>query len=358
MANPETKRRFRSLSSKLLWLTILFVMIAEVLIFVPSVANFGKVWLQQRVDTVAAASVLITADDGVILPAEVQDDVLMATGVKAIALRRGSQSQMLIVSDMPPSVDAHIVLNSLNPIGAIGEAFGTLFFGGDRMLRVTGTIGASDEGIEIFIPDRPLRDAMLIYGRNVLIISLIISFITAALVFIAINRIMIMPIQRMSASMMAFADDPQNNDNIIHPTPRNDELGTAEEQLSAMQGQLQRTLRSQKRLADLGLAVSKINHDMRNILASAQLMSDRLAETADPSIQRFAPKLIRAIDRAVAYSGDVLAYGKPEEDEPQRRRMKPSELARDVGELLAADMGDKVEFVNNADPAFEIDADP
>ncbi|MEN0000669.1 MAG: HAMP domain-containing sensor histidine kinase [Pseudomonadota bacterium] len=358
MANDQGQKRFRSLSSKLLWLTILFVMIAEVLIFVPSVANFGKVWLQQRLDTVAAASVIITSDEEIALPESVQSDVLMATGVEAIALRQGTQSQLLIVSDMPLSVDVHVALNKLDPISAIVSAFETLFFGGDRMLRVSGTIGESGEPIEIFISDRPLRNAMLIYGRNVLIISLIISFITAALVFMAINRIMIMPIRRMSSSMMLFGDNPENPDALIEPSRRNDELGLAEEQLSSMQGQLQRTLRNQKKLADLGLAVSKINHDMRNILASAQLMSDRLSETADPSIQRFAPKLIRAIDRAVAYSSDVLAYGKPEETAPQRRRIKPAELARDVGELLAGDMGDQIEFVVKANEALEIDADP
>ncbi|MEO0543153.1 MAG: HAMP domain-containing sensor histidine kinase [Pseudomonadota bacterium] len=358
MAQRQLPTRFRSLSSKLLWLTILFVMIAEVLIFVPSVANFGKVWLQQRLDTVAAASVIITAEESFELPETVQDDVLMATGVEAIALRRGTQSQLLIVSDMPLSVDAHVAIDQMNPLTAIVSAFDTLFFGGDRMLRVSGTIGNSDEPIEIFIADRDLRNAMLIYGRNVLVISLIISFITAALVFMAINRIMIMPIRRMSGSMIAFGDNPEDPTSVIEPSTRRDELGVAEQQLSDMQNQLQRTLRNQKKLADLGLAVSKINHDMRNILASAQLMSDRLSETADPSIQRFAPKLMRAISRAVSYSSDVLAYGKPEETAPQRRRIKPADLARDVGELLAGDMGDLIDFEIKAHAALEIDADP
>ncbi|MEM1377373.1 MAG: HAMP domain-containing sensor histidine kinase [Pseudomonadota bacterium] len=358
MASRQKNTGFRSLSSKLLWLTILFVMIAEVLIFVPSVANFGKTWMQQRLDTVAAASVIITTNEQIELPESVQDDVLMATGVEAIALRRGGQSQLLIVSDMPLTVDKHVHLPELGAIAAIGSAFDTLFFGGDRMLRVSGTIGESGDPIEIFIADRPLRNAMLIYARNVLIISLIISFITAALVFMAINRIMIMPIQRMSSSMMKFGEDPDNSSSIIDPSHRNDELGLAETQLADMQDQLQRTLRNQKKLADLGLAVSKINHDMRNILASAQLMSDRLAETDDPAIQRFAPKLIRAIDRAVAYSSDVLAYGKPEETAPQRRRIKPTDLARDVGELLAGDMGNLIELEIKGNPTFEIDADP
>ncbi len=65
---------------------------------------------------------------------------------------------------------------------------------------------------------------------------------------------------------------------ILKPSERQDELGIAERELAGMQGVLADTLRQQRRLADLGLAVSKINHDLRNILASAQLISDRLSD--------------------------------------------------------------------------------
>jgi signal transduction histidine kinase len=161
----------------------------------------------------------------------------------------------------------------------------------------------------------------------------------------------------MHHSMQDFADQPDNPGRIMQPRERHDELGSAERGLSAMQSQLQRQLGEQKHLADLGLAVSKINHDMRNILASAQLMSDRLRNVDDPGVQAFAPKLVRTLDRAVSYSEDVLSYGRAQEAPPTRRLVRLHQLVEDVGELLGIEPDGPLEFINAIDPALEIDAD-
>src|SRR5690606_9991794 len=135
----------------------------------------------------------------------------------------------------------------------------------------------------------------LIYGRNVFLLSVLISVITAGLMFFSINRMLIRPVKRVTENMQAFSEDPENPANIIVPGPPVDELAAAEGHLAQMQTRLQQTLKEQRHLADLGLAVSKINHDMRNILTSAQLMSDRLSMVDDPLVKRFAPKLLRTI---------------------------------------------------------------
>lgn len=348
----------RSLSSKLLLLTILFVMIAEVLIFVPSIANFRVTWLQQHLNTAAAASVLISSDNAPQLPRSLQDDVLMATGAKAIALRMGDVSKILVVSEMPPDVDVQTDVASFTPFGAIAEAFDTLVNGGGRVLRVAGPIGDSADRIEMIIDDTALRDAMLVYARNVALLSAMISVFTALMVFLAINRIMIRPIRGMTRSMLGFAANPAAAEAVIAPSGRDDELGIAEQQLATMQRQLQSTLRSQKRLADLGLAVSKINHDMRNILSSAQLMSDRLSETSDPATRKFAPKLMRALDRAVNYTNDVLSYGKAAEHAPDRRRVRLAAVIADVEDLLGIEGKGEVHFSTAIPEQLEVDADP
>ncbi|QBK29852.1 sensor histidine kinase [Roseitalea porphyridii] len=355
---PAAARPRRRLSAKLLLLTILFVMIAEVLIFVPSVANFRITWLEQRLNTAAAASVLITAEATADLPQQVQNDVLMAIGAKTIALRMEGRSHLLVVSEMPDEVDQHVDVADFSPFGAIRDAFATLFFGGDKSLRVTGPIGDSDGRIELVMSDDYLRTAMLIYARNIAILSIIIALISATLVFLAINRIMIRPIERMTRSMLRFAENPSDADAVIVPEARSDELGLAERELASMQAQLQSTLRSQKRLADLGLAVSKINHDMRNILASAQLLGDRLTETDDPAVQRFAPKLIRALDRAANYTSDVLSYGKAQEKAPVRRRVRLARIVADVEDLLGLEPDGGVQFATDVPDDLEVDADP
>src|SRR5690606_38574701 len=147
---------------------------------------------------------------------------------------------------------------------------------------------------------------------------LLISLITAMLVYTAIHRIMIRPIRAMTSSMLSFSQAPDQTDRIIVPEARSDEIGVAERELAGMQKRLQAMLGEHRHLADLGLAVSKINHDMRNILASAQLLTDRLRGVRDPSVQAIAPKLVRALDRAVSYSGGVLNYGRTQEPPPSR----------------------------------------
>jgi signal transduction histidine kinase len=347
----------RRLSTKLLGLTILFVMIAEVLIFIPSIANFRLRWLEERLATAAAASVvLVQSDTGELSPA-LRNDVLMALGAKAIAVRTGGVSRLLVVSDMPPSVDEHIAPMQVGAVAAMTGALDTLVSGGDRMLRVFGRVGESDMEFELIIPDAGLRTAMLIYARNVAILSLIISLITAGLVFFAIHAILIRPIRELRYSMIAFARAPDDPARILQPRGRRDELGVAEEGLALLQTQMQRTLGEQKHLADLGLAVSKINHDMRNILASAQLMSDRLQAVDDPTVQMVAPKLVRAIDRAVGYTEGVLAYGRAQEPPPARRILRLARLVDDVHSMLGLEPQGGIEFVNAVDPDFEVDAD-
>lgn len=345
------------LSAKLLMLTMLFVLIAEVLIFLPSIANFRLQWLEERLGTAAAVSVVLLQTDPDSLSRPVQNDVLMAIGAKAIAVRDAGVSRLMVVAEMPPNVDEHIDLANSGPLTAMAGAVDTLFDGGDRMLRVYGRVGESDKEFELIIPDHRLREAMLVYSRNVAMLSLLISLITASLVYLSIDRIMIRPIRAMTSSMLAFAQAPDDPTRVILPEDRRDEIGVAERELAGMQQQLYRTLGEQKHLADLGLAVSKINHEMRNILASAQLLSDRLNMMRDPSVQAFAPKLLRALDRAVAYSEGVLAYGRTQEAPPSRRRLRLRQLVDDMHSLLGMDPAGDIEFVNAVEQHFEVDAD-
>lgn len=347
----------RGLSTKLLLLTVLFVMMAEVLIFLPSVANFRLRWLEERLTTAAAVGIVLVESDPESLSRAVQDDVLIALGAMAVAVRDEDASQLLAVSEMPPQVDAHIDIAHSSLLGAMDDALNVLFFGGDKVLRVFGPVGGSDKAFELIMGDAELREAMLNYARNVAILSLMVSLFAATLVFYVIDRVMIRPIRAMTQSMLDFSEAPDDPGRIVRPGARADEIGVAERELASMQSQLQRTLAEQKHLADLGLAVSKINHDMRNILAAARLVSDRLAAVKDPAVQRLVPKLVRALDRAVSYSEGVLAYGRTQEPAPTRRRLRLHLLVEEVHEMLGLDTGDGIEFVNAVAPDFEIDAD-
>jgi len=348
---------FRGLSGKLLLLTIVFVMLAEVLIFAPSVATMRIRWLEDRLNTAAAAAVVVDGLQNVELPRSVQKDTLMATGTKAIVIRRKDASRMIALTDMPLEIKGEYDVANSTAFGAIRDAFDTLLFGGDRVIRVYGPLGESDATIELLMKDASLRKAMLVYSRNVFVLSLIISLITAALIFLAINRMLITPIRRMTANMQEFSNDPADPGRVLVPPEGRDELAVAGQHLASMQRELQKTLKQQKSLAELGLAVSKINHDMRNILSSAQLISDRLADVDDPVVKRFAPTLLRTIDRAVGYTREVLSYGRTTEAEPHRRFVALKPLVSDVAELLAIDPQAGIDFQIQMQDDIEVDAD-
>ncbi len=354
---PATQRVpwVRGLSAKLLVFTIAFGLVAEILIFLPTVASYRVTWLKERLATAAAVSVALVQGDTQSLSQTAQNDVLMAIGAKAIAVRDGGVARLLAVAEMPPKVDAHIDVARLGMVEEMAGALDTLIFGGNRMLRIFGRVGSSAEEFELIMPDYRLRAAMLSYSRTVALLSLLIAVFTASLVYVAIDRIMIRPMRTMTRSMLAFSEAPDDPARIISPSARADEIGVAERELSKMQERLQRMLAEQKHLADLGLAVSKINHDMRNILASAQLMSDRLLHARDPTVQAYAPRLLRALDRAVAYSEGVLAYGRTQEAPPSRRKLRLRQLVEDVHSLLDLEGG--IEFENAVSPDFEVDAD-
>ncbi|MEI3850554.1 MULTISPECIES: sensor histidine kinase [Ensifer] len=355
---PKTSAGFfRGLSGKLLLLTIVFVMLAEVLIFAPSVATMRIRWLEDRLNTAAAAAVVVDGLQNVELPRSVQKDTLMATGTKAIVIRRKDASRMIALTDMPLEIEGEYDVANATAFGAIRDAFDTLLFGGDRVIRVYGPLGESDATIELLMKDASLRKAMLVYSRNVFFLSIVISLITAALIFLAINRMLITPIRRMTANMQEFSDDPADPGRVLVPPEGRDELAVAGQHLASMQRELQKTLKQQKSLAELGLAVSKINHDMRNILSSAQLISDRLADVDDPVVKRFAPTLLRTIDRAVGYTREVLSYGRTTEAEPHRRFVALKPLVSDVAELLAIDPQAGIDFQIQMQDDIEVDAD-
>lgn len=355
--DPDRERSSKGvgLSSKLLVLTVVFVMISEVLIFVPSIANFRNNWLANKLATARVASVVISSTDEV--PMSLEDTLMRLTGAMALAIQNDDRRRIIFQTDDLAPPDYEVRLGDMMPFKAIMESFETLI-NGDRVMRVIDRPIDGEVALEMIMHERELRAAMLVFGRNILILSLIISAITAALVYLSLRWLFVRPMVRITENMEAFSDNPEDPERIIIPSSRRDELGEAEHRLRAMQNQLTKTLTQQRRLADLGLAVSKINHDLRNILASAQLFSDRLGSLPDPTVQRFAPKLFASLDRAIGYTQSVLSYSKPQEAPPERRPVELHKLVGDVADVLGLETGDGIVFENAVAEELSAHVDP
>lgn len=355
------------LSAKLLTLTIIFVMIAEVLIFVPSVANFRRNWLDDRLAAAQVAVMVLEAAPREGLPSGLESQLLDGVGALAIAARAGGARRLLAQENLPQEVGRTVDLREENRIRPIIESLDILFNGAERRIRVIGRSVGEADFVEIIIDERPLRHAMLAFAENIVLVSLFIAAVTAALLFLALNWLIVRPVKRLAGNVMAFASDPENPSRIVRPSGRTDEIGDAETALAGMERTLAGALREQKRLAAVGLAVSKINHDLRNMLASAQLLSDRIGQSKDPSVQRFGPKLIATLNRAIDFCQSTLAYGRVTELEPRRTPVALAALVGDVAETLglgqpasslAAGGPAPVRFDNQVPPALRPDLDP
>jgi len=356
---PRHARGVRiGLSSKLLFLTILFVMLAEVLIYVPSIANFRLNWLNDRLAAAHTAALVLDAAPSGMVPESLAKRILQSIGARAVAMKMGTQRRLLAASDMPPQIDRDIDMRQVSWWRATIDAFDTLLFcePGDVM-RLIGPAPMGGDFLEIVLDEAPLRKAMLTFSVNILLLSLVISGITAMLVFFALHYLLVRPMWRITDNMVAFRADPENPSRIIAGSGRRDEIGTAEEELAAMQRELASMLHQKSRLAALGLAVSKINHDLRNLLASAQLFSDQLSNLPDPKVQRFAPKLMRALERAIAFCQSTLSYGAVQEAPPERKTIEVEPLIEEVHEALGLGLDVPIRWIVAVERGLTVEAD-
>jgi signal transduction histidine kinase len=355
------------LPGKLLVLTLLFVMLAEVLIFVPSIANYRLRWLEDRL-IAARLAALATEDrrEGTI-PDPLRTELLRTAQVRAVSWIRNDQQMLVLALKTPEQVRTTYDLSSDAYGGGfwdnvamrarlIWDAMAVFFVGEGRLIEVVGEPVAGDK-IRIVLPEAALKSAMIGYSLNILGLSIIISIITAALVYLSLNNMLVRPMMRLTRNILRFSQHPEDASRIIVPSQRKDEIGIAERGLAHMQAELAHTLQQKNRLAALGLAVSKISHDLRNMLANAQLISDRLSGLPDPTAQRLAPKLIASLDRAIGLCETTLKFGRAEEAPPRREPTPLHALVADVGEGLGLPREDGIGWSVEVDDRLHVDAD-
>ncbi|HTB01839.1 MAG TPA: HAMP domain-containing sensor histidine kinase [Bradyrhizobium sp.] len=359
IGTPRSKPPRRlGLSGKLLLLTIPLVMIAGMMIYVPAIANFRMNRLNDRLAAANTAALVLDAAPSGMVPDSLARQILTSIGARAVAIKMGQQRRLLASADLPQAIDHDVDMREMTAWSAIVDSFETMLESGNQTIRVVGPAPGGAQFIEVVIDEKPLRQAMYRFSRNLLAVSMGIGALTAGLVYLALHFLFVRPMRRLTASLVAFHENPESSARIIVPSQRGDEIGVAERELSDMQRDLVSMLHQKSRLAALGLAVSKINHDLRNLLASSQLLSDQLASVPDPRVQRFAPKLMRSLERAIAFCQSTLSYGRAQEAAPDRRMMLIEPVVAEVRESagLAADAS--ITWIAAIERGLTVDADP
>ncbi|WP_254429158.1 MULTISPECIES: HAMP domain-containing sensor histidine kinase [unclassified Ruegeria] len=347
-----------SLSGRFLILTTVFVMLAEILIFVPSIARFREDFLLNRLERAQIASLALLADD--MLADDLEAELLANAGVYNVVLRRDEVRQLMLSSPIPDRITNTYDLRDATPWILIRDAVARLFTPENEVIRVIGE-PVKDAGllIEVTTDSEPLRMAMTDYGLRILGLSFVISIITAFFLFLAVRVVLVKPIKSVVGYMQRYAGAPEDARGIISPNSKVTELREAEEALEQLQKELTQALKQRERLAQLGGAVAKVSHDLRNILTSAQLFTDRIEASDDPLVRRMAPKLVNSITRAVSLCESTLAFGRAEEPAPTLTMVPLRDVADDVvsSELLSV-TGGCVQILNEVPEDLVARADP
>ncbi|WP_371933005.1 ATP-binding protein [Bradyrhizobium sp. CCGUVB23] len=354
---PRAPRRL-GLSGKLLLLTVPLVMIAASMLYVPAIANFWVNRLNDRVAAANTAALVLDAAPLGMVPDSLSRQILKSINARAVAIKMGQQRRLLASADLPAAIEHDIDLREMTAWQAITGSFQMMLETGNQAIRIVGPASGNAQFIEVVTDELPLRQAMYRFSRNVVVVALFIAVLTAGLVYLALHYLFVRPMRRLTASLVGFHENPESSAGIIVPSQRGDEIGVAERELSDMQRDLMSMLHQKSRLAALGLAVSKINHDLRNLLASAQLLSDQLASVPDPRVQRFAPKLVRSLERAIAFCQSTLSYGRAQEAAPDRRLILIEPVVVEVRETAGLASDASITWVAAIERGLSIDADP
>ncbi|MFC0219779.1 ATP-binding protein [Pseudochelatococcus lubricantis] len=347
-----------SLSVRLMILTMVFALCAQALVFVPAITAFRRAWLNDRLSAAQIAALVLEAAPDAAVPPAIEERLLNGVGVMGIALSGGGARHLLSNDGMPTEVARTIDLRNATWTELTRDALADLFIGDATAMRVIGEGMGEIAFVELIMDPTPLRHAMLAFSVRIAALSLLVWGVAAAALYIALMRFIVRPVRRLAGHITAFEREPGNPARIIVPSGKRDEIGMAERALERMEHTLATELRQQQRLAALGLAVAKISHELRNMLTAAQLISDRLMEVSDPLVERFAPRLIATLDRAIAFCEAALAYGKVKEALPQRRRFRLRPLVEELRDSLGLGTREDIGLVIDIPDSLVLDADP
>jgi signal transduction histidine kinase len=350
-----------SLSGRLFLLTIGFVLLSQALVYLPSVVTYHHDLLLSRLASAQLAVLPFVEQDNTQFSDDLRREMLANAGVLRVVLKRNEVKQLYLADEAHKTFDAKIDMRGATFWDDIAFAWQTFFAPDGRILQLID-VPRLQGGvfIEAWMVETPIKESLRAYAWRMFLISLLVSAIAGFIVYLLMSLVFVRPMKRISGNMLSFREQPEDARRIMLPSGRRDEIGQAEETLADMQRDLRSALHQRAHLAALGTAVAKINHDLRNILASAQLASDRLAASEDPVVQKLAPRLVGSIDRAIYLATNTLKYARAEDTAPQRQQVALKPLVADVvGSVTPDSNAPQTVSVETAIPdTLKIDADP
>ncbi|MDP1555843.1 MAG: HAMP domain-containing sensor histidine kinase [Hyphomonas sp.] len=347
-----------SLAARLFALTLGAILFTEFLIFIPSVSGLRTQWLEERVAAARIAALALDAAPMRDVSDELSESLLMKAEVLAVAEIEDDMHIQLLAPSVP--IEGPMRLVDLRASTAMSRSFAALreyLAPEGEILVVVAEGSAEGRVIEIVLPQAPLKTTLIQFAWRIAGLSLIIALVAAVLIYAVLDVFVVRPIKRVTISVEQFSRDPGSWTRRLSPTKRRDEIGRAQNALSGMEEAVADAFRQRAHLAELGSAVAKINHDLRNSLASAQLVSDVLAKSEDPRVMRAAPRLERALERAIELATATLDYGKAAPRPPKLQPVCLRTVLTEAADEALNGGGADLEIDVPADFVFESDPD-
>ncbi|RKQ69233.1 signal transduction histidine kinase /histidine kinase [Litorimonas taeanensis] len=348
----------RRLSAKLLMMTIGFVMLAELVIFIPSAALYRQNRLLERIEQAGILNQALTSVPDYEATEVLSGDFMRQTDIELLATKQDGMTSLLL--GMPPNTVNYIEVDMRHPkrLPLFRDTFGDFFATGEDRLRVIANSPVEgQEKMELIIPRQAMRAELWEYSERIFLLSLAIAIITGAFIYFAMVMVIVRPLQQLLRGMQAFRENPQRRQNIGRSNHRKDELGELEREFYDLKQSLRSAFRQRERLAGLGLSVAKINHDLRNVLSTALLVSDRLTTHKDEKVVDMGEKLVRTVERGVGLTEEVLAYSRADTADPD---VEPIRISFLLGEVAGDTMAQypSLHFKNKVPSDLQIIADP
>jgi signal transduction histidine kinase len=303
------------LRGRLLFLTAGFVLVVELLIFPLLAGAYRNSWLEQRAQAAQIASIAVEAAPEGQVSDELSRRLLTQAQVISVAALVEDRSEMILQPTIKIGPLVTVDLRKETLFSGITGAFGHMFAPSGRFLRIMLTPSMTrDKEMEVIVPELALKNGLFAFSQTMLLVSVLTSLMAGVVVYFAIYRLVVRPMQQLTKSIVRFSEHPETEE--IRDISGAEEMKQANAALQAMQKTVSASFRQRKRLADLGEAVAKINHDLRNSLSAAQIVSEGLVQSEDPRVKRAAPRLERAIERAIGLAEATLKYGRAEPPGP------------------------------------------
>ncbi len=349
-----------SLAGRLLGLTALAVLAGEIFVFAPALAGFHENWLRERINLAQIAAIALEVSPDLSITETLEYDLLENAGVQRVAIQREGERILLLEAPDAPN-DETLVLYDYSRASSwqrFGWAVETFFAPPGRTLRVLARPRfESGEFIEIVLDEAPLRRAVHRFAERFARVSTLILMAAGALIYFTLSAAFVRPMRDLTEAIERFRDKPEDVSIAFPRSQRSDEIGRAQRAAADMAEQVRNSLRQNERLAALGAAVARIGHDLRNMLATAQLVADRMSQSEDPAVRQLAPRLERTIDRAAGLATSTLKYGRANEDPPVLQKTDVAETVEEAAaESLIGFAG--IEFKADIEPKLACMADP